>query len=216
MITLHTTPARRSLRSALRYPPMARLRFKWRRVVAKSWFLSRGYYRWRGTRLVGRPWEEVWYFAYGANMDDRTFRIRRGIRPLDRGVGRVKGYRLRFNLEGRPKGKAAPANLYPDPEAEVWGVFYRITRRDLMRLDATEGVRAAAIAMGSSRSRPMTASCSTPLLISPRVSRTTENHLSAISHCSETVRKCMVCLGITSASWKASSMPHSECHGAEF
>ncbi|HEV2101085.1 MAG TPA: gamma-glutamylcyclotransferase, partial [Stellaceae bacterium] len=24
--------------------------------------------------------------------------------------------------------------------AEVWGVLYRITRRDLMRLDATEGV----------------------------------------------------------------------------
>jgi len=102
--------------------------------------LSRGYYRWRGARLIGRPSQQVWYFAYGANMDDRTFCVRRGITPIERGVGRVKGYRLRFNLEGRPRGRAAPANLYPDPAAEVWGVFYRITRRSLMRLDATEGV----------------------------------------------------------------------------
>ena len=55
-------------------------------------------------------------------------------------VGRVRGYRLRFNLEGRPRGKAAPANLYADPQAEVWGVLYAITRRDLVRLDATEGI----------------------------------------------------------------------------
>jgi gamma-glutamylcyclotransferase (GGCT)/AIG2-like uncharacterized protein YtfP len=30
--------------------------------------------------------------------------------------------------------------LHPDPDAEVWGVLYRITKRDLMRLDLTEGV----------------------------------------------------------------------------
>jgi gamma-glutamylcyclotransferase len=119
---------------------MASIRLRFRRAVRTSWFLSRAYYRFRGARLVGRPSEEVWYFAYGANMDDRTFRIRRGIQPLDRGVGRVRGYRLRFNLEGRPKGKAAPANLYPEAGAEVWGVLYRITRRNLMHLDAMEGV----------------------------------------------------------------------------
>jgi hypothetical protein len=62
------------------------------------------------------------------------------MRPLDWRAGRVRGYRLRFNLEGRPKGKAAPANLFPDPQAEVWGVLYRLTRRDLVRLDATEGI----------------------------------------------------------------------------
>lgn len=140
MITLRTAQRCQPSRSALRHPPVVRLRFRLRRVVAKSWFLSRGYYRLRGARLVGRPLQEVWYFAYGANMDDQTFCARRGIRPLERGVGLVRGYRLRFNLEGRPKGKAAPANLSPDLEAEVWGVFYRITRRDLMRLDATEGV----------------------------------------------------------------------------
>jgi gamma-glutamylcyclotransferase len=73
-------------------------------------------------------------------MDDGIFRVRRGIQTLECRPGRIKGYRLRFNLDGRPKGKAAPANLHPDPEAEVWGVLCRITRRDLMRLDLTEGV----------------------------------------------------------------------------
>ena len=62
------------------------------------------------------------------------------MRPIDQHAGRIRGYRLRFNLEGRPKGRAAPANLAPDAAAEVWGVLYKVTRRDLLRLDATEGV----------------------------------------------------------------------------
>jgi cation transport regulator ChaC len=102
--------------------------------------LSRCYYQSRGARLRGRPGQEIWYFAYGANMDDSTFRVRRCIRSLEYRSGRVKGYRLRFNLDGRPKGRSAPANLHPDPDAEVWGVLYRITRRELLRLDLTEGV----------------------------------------------------------------------------
>ena len=43
-------------------------------------------------------------------------------------------------FEGRPKGRAAPANICPDADKEVWGVLYKITRRDLLRLDSTEGV----------------------------------------------------------------------------
>ncbi len=73
-------------------------------------------------------------------MHDSAFRERRGMRPLEWRAGRVAGYRLRFNLEGRPIGKAAPANIAPDPDAEVWGVLYRITRANLLRLDSTEGV----------------------------------------------------------------------------
>ena len=111
-----------------------------RRLVAKSWALSRLYYRWRGLRLAGPPRESVWYFAFGANMHDSAFRERRGMRPAEWRAGRVKGYRLRFNLEGRPRGRAAPANIAPDPGAEVWGVLYRITRKQLLHLDSTEGV----------------------------------------------------------------------------
>src|ERR1700758_3619850 len=117
-----------------------RLRPKLRRLIAKSWILSRCYYPLRGHRLSGRAKDEIWYFAYGANMHDSAFRVRRGIQPLEHRTGHIKGYRLRFHLEGRPRGKAAPANLHRDPDAEVWGVLYRITRRDLMRLDSTEGV----------------------------------------------------------------------------
>ena len=116
------------------------MRRRLRRLTAKSWLLSRLYYRLSGSRLAGRPDDEIWYFAYGANMHDRAFRIRRGIQALESRPARVEGFRLRFNLEGRPKGRAAPANLAPDAEAEVWGVLYQVTRRDLLRLDATEGV----------------------------------------------------------------------------
>ncbi len=73
-------------------------------------------------------------------MHEGTLVERRRIRPLESRAGRVPGYRLRFNLEGRPKGRAAPANICPDADQEVWGVLYKITRRDLLRLDSTEGV----------------------------------------------------------------------------
>ncbi len=126
--------------TALVRPRRVKARIRLRRAIACSWLLSRPYYRMRGARLVGRPSDEIWYFAYGANMHEGTFRVRRGIEPLEFRRGRLAGYRLRFNLDGEPKGRAAPANLECDPAAEVWGVIYRITRRDLMGLDATEGV----------------------------------------------------------------------------
>ena len=115
-------------------------RLRWRRLLAKSWILSRWHYRWHGQVLTGRPSDPVWYLSYGSNMHHSAFRERRGMRPSEWRIARIKGYRLRFNLEGRPKGRAAPANICPDPGCEMWGVLYRITRRELLRLDATEGV----------------------------------------------------------------------------
>ena len=133
-----------------------------RRWIARSWAVSRLWYRLHGLHLAGHPDEEVWYFAYGANMHDNAFRERRGMRPREYRAGRVKGYRLRFNLEGRPKGKAAPANIAPDPNAEVWGVLYRISRKDLVWLDFTEHVpgrryRHLWIEVADIEARPLTA-----------------------------------------------------------
>src|SRR5918993_2734469 len=117
-----------------------RLLLELRGFLARSCGLSGGLSRLHRLPLIGPPHEEVWYFAYGANMHDSAFRGWRGMRPLDWRPARVRGHRLRFNLRGLPRGKAAPANLFPDPQAEVWGVLYRITRRDLVWLDATEGI----------------------------------------------------------------------------
>ncbi len=113
---------------------------KLRRIISKSWVLSKAYYRFFGLRVAGRPREIVWYFAFGANMHDSAFRERRGMQPIEWRAGCVQGYCLRFNLEGRPIGRAAPANISPDPKAEVWGVLYQITRTGLLHLDYTEGV----------------------------------------------------------------------------
>ena len=119
---------------------MLRTLLKFSGLIASSWALSWCLYRLHGIRLVGPPHEEIWYFAYGANMHDSAFREWRRMCPSEWRPGRVRGYRLRFNLEG-PRGGSTPyANLCADPAAEVWGVLYKITRRDLVRLGATEGV----------------------------------------------------------------------------
>jgi len=115
-------------------------RVSWRRVTARSWILSRFYYRLHKLELKGRPRDAVWYFAYGSNMHDSVFLERRKMMPSEWRAGRVKGYRLRFNLDGRPLGKAAPANICLDPAEEVWGVLYKITGRQMLRLNASEGI----------------------------------------------------------------------------
>ncbi len=111
-----------------------------RRLIVRSWTLSRWHYRRHGLELTGRAADTAWYFAYGSNMHDGAFLERRRMRPLEWRVGCCKGYRLRFNLDGMPRGKAAPANICLDPCSEVWGVLYRITQRDMLRLNMTEGV----------------------------------------------------------------------------
>jgi len=119
---------------------MKRLRRRLRRGVAYSWHASRLWYGLNGLRIDGPSEDEIWYFAYGANMHDSAFRGRRRMRSKEWRAGRILGYRLRFNLDGRPIGMAAPANISADAQSEVWGVLYELTRRNLVRLDATEDV----------------------------------------------------------------------------
>ena len=120
--------------------PRRALKRIWIPIILRARPLAQLWYRAWGLRLDGGPDDDVWYFAYGANMHDSAFLGRRRMRPKEWRVGRIKRYRLRFNLEGRPRGRAAPANVSLAQNAEVWGVLYRITRLDLVRLNASEGI----------------------------------------------------------------------------
>lgn len=96
--------------------------------------------------------QSLWYFAYGSNLDPRTFLGRRRMRPLDTRVARLGNYRLVFDLPVGA-GERGVANLLVDPGASVWGIAYRIVSEQADRLDRSEGVprsyRRTAVQLGT-------------------------------------------------------------------
>ena len=107
------------------------------------WRVCRLWVRLRRGRVPppGVP-DPVWYFAYGSNMNERLFRERRHMTPLETRIGRLGGYRLCFSVAGgmRP-GVSAPANIAEAPGSTVHGVLYLLPRRKFVRLDASEGAQ---------------------------------------------------------------------------
>ena len=83
--------------------------------------------------------EASWYFAYGSNLDPRTFLGRRRMRPLDTTVAKLRDWALCFDL-AVGKSDRGVANLYPSSGGHVWGVAYLITAQQFAWLDRTEGV----------------------------------------------------------------------------
>jgi cation transport regulator ChaC len=82
---------------------------------------------------------DVWYFAYGSNLDPATFLTRRGMRPVTAHVAHLAGHRLVFDLPVGP-GERAVANVVVEAGALVHGVAYHLTSADADQLDRTEGV----------------------------------------------------------------------------
>lgn len=72
-------------------------------------------------------------------MNERLFRSRRHMTPLETRVGRLPGWRLAFTVAGgmRP-GISAPANIVRAP-GTVHGVLYLLPQRKFARLDNSEG-----------------------------------------------------------------------------
>ncbi len=108
---------------------------------ALLWPLLRRWVRLRRGRLPPRSVADpVWYFAYGSNMNERLFRERRHMTPLETRLGRLDGYRLCFTVAGgRRPGTSAPANIVVAPGSTVYGVLYLLSLRKFARLDASEG-----------------------------------------------------------------------------
>lgn len=84
-----------------------------------------------------RDW--LWYFAYGSNLDPRTFLGRRRMRPRSARVVRLYDHRLVFDLPIGPRERGV-ANLLPVEGEFVEGVVYEISARQAHHLDRTEGV----------------------------------------------------------------------------
>jgi hypothetical protein len=109
-----------------------RLRFKLRRLIAKSWILSLCYYPLHGHRLAGRASDKIWYFAYGgANMRDGAFRMRWGIQPLEHRSGHIKVIGCGSISMADPRVEPLPQTCTLTWARRFWGVLYRIARRDL-------------------------------------------------------------------------------------
>ncbi len=83
---------------------------------------------------------DIWYFAYGSNLNTGQMMTRIGEWPAcKRAV--AKGYRLAFNVQSRRWGGLA-ANLVKTNNAGdvVYGVIYRIPKEKLAVLTQYEGV----------------------------------------------------------------------------
>ena len=84
--------------------------------------------------------DEVWYFAYGSNMESATLRGRRGVDYRRAVPVRVAGWRLVFDKPPLfPVGNAV-ANIVPDATATALGVAFAITPDDLAQVERTEGI----------------------------------------------------------------------------
>lgn len=81
----------------------------------------------------------LWYFAYGSNLDPRTFLGRRRMRPRASRVAVLSGWRLVFDLPVG-SGERAVANLAVAPGDSVTGVAYGLSEAQARHLDRTEGV----------------------------------------------------------------------------
>ena len=86
------------------------------------------------------PVSDLWYFAYGSNMQAATFRGRRGITWTRAQAGRAPGWRLVLDKPPLVPGHESFATMIPAADAETFGVLYAITADDMAHIDLTEGV----------------------------------------------------------------------------
>ncbi|TXL79509.1 gamma-glutamylcyclotransferase [Vineibacter terrae] len=86
---------------------------------------------------------DVWYFAYGSNMDPNRLKLRctdKGVPVLERVAGHLHGWRLAFNKQRRDRPGEGAANVMPDPAGLVEGTLNRMPPAGLDLLDVDEGV----------------------------------------------------------------------------
>lgn len=81
----------------------------------------------------------VWNFAFGSNLHPAKRRARANLAPMETAPGRVRGYRLAFNIRGIPWIEPSMASVEPAPGEEVHGLLLRLTPEQWEHLDHSEG-----------------------------------------------------------------------------
>lgn len=86
--------------------------------------------------------QQLWYFAYGSNMD-RSVMVRRGITPLESRCVRIESQVLVFDVFGMPYSEPAMAGIRRRPShchgPDVHGVAYLLSASDYELLKVSEG-----------------------------------------------------------------------------
>lgn len=81
----------------------------------------------------------IWYFAYGSNMDAKRMKKRIG-RLSDRILGVVRNWRLEFNKASKNIPGASFANIVPCSGEVVEDILYTVTEEELRKLNFCEVV----------------------------------------------------------------------------
>ena len=84
--------------------------------------------------------KNMYYFAYGSNMDVKRLEERLGRAVTVKAAGRLQRDALRFNKVASGNPREGYANIVEGLGEEVWGVVYEVTEEDLEQLNVYEGV----------------------------------------------------------------------------
>jgi hypothetical protein len=87
--------------------------------------------------------DNVWYLAYGSNMNSKVFKGRRKISPMEFHPVRVPGWTLDFHLPSMPYFEPGMASVHKiqkgSDEQELHGVAYLVSAADYAHIRKTEG-----------------------------------------------------------------------------
>ncbi len=148
----HVTEQLRSLEFAELRPRLirhARLLVRDTGMNRVIWCLLRSFiYARRGRMPPAKLSAPVWYFAYGSNMNERLFRERRHMTPIETRIGVLSGYKLVFTSAGGAQlGTLCTtlARLWRADREGPQGVFLQPIARLLARKTTQWTARARAI-----------------------------------------------------------------------
>lgn len=82
---------------------------------------------------------DSYYFAYGSNMSRRYLYNVRGVWPTRGQPGRIENYEVDFLSPGISLIEPAFAYLVKAEKKSAYGVLYRVSRKDLARVERSEG-----------------------------------------------------------------------------